>query len=61
MEKYFGLTKELEVVFAMLQLIEANICLDGDARTWITEIRIVARYYRKPFALRFPGKVRYGV
>jgi len=59
--KCFDLTEEFEVIFAMLQLIEADVCLDGDTRTRITEIRVVAGDYCKSFALRFPGKVGYGV
>ena len=35
------LTEELEVALASLELVEANISLDRDTRTWVAEVWIV--------------------
>jgi hypothetical protein len=55
------LTKKFKVVFAMFQLIEANVGLDGNSRAGIPEIWIIARHNRETLALRLPGEIRDGV
>lgn len=34
------LTKELEVSLASFELVEANVRLDGDTRSWVSDVWI---------------------
>lgn len=44
-----------------MQLIKADFSFDGYTWSGVAEIWITRRYYRKSFALWFPGKVQHSV
>lgn len=55
------LTEKLEVVLDAVKLVETYVCLDGNARTRVAEVGIVARNDRETFAIRFPRELGDGV
>lgn len=55
------LTKQLEVVFCTVKLVEAYVRLDGDTRARIAQVRVAARDDGKPFAFGLPREVGDGI
>ena len=53
-----GLTQELKVIFAAIELEEADVRLDGDTRARVTQIGVAARNDGKALAFGLPGKIR---
>ena len=39
-------------------MIEADVSFHRDARSWVSEVRVIARYDGEMFALGFPREVR---
>jgi hypothetical protein len=56
-ERGINLTEQLEVVLAMLKLIEADICFDCDTRSGIPNIRVTAGHDGETLAFGFPRKI----
>jgi hypothetical protein len=51
------LTEQLKIVFAMFELIEADVCFDSNSRSGVTEVRIIARHNCEPFPLGLPREI----
>jgi hypothetical protein len=55
------LTQNLEVALLTVELIETDVCLDGDTGAGIAQVRVAARYDSEPLALRLPREIKNSV
>jgi len=54
-------TQKLKVIFAMFQLIEADVSFNGDTRPRVTKVGIAAGDDGKALAFGLPGKIGDGI
>lgn len=55
------LTEKFEIVFDMVQLIEAHVCFDGDTRAWVSKIGIITRNNGKSLSFGLPREVGHSI
>lgn len=55
------LTEELEVTLLTVELVKADIGLDGDAGAAVADVRVAAGDDSKTFPSRLPGEIENGV